>query len=106
MGLSMCTPTVASFSIRESNGTDLIEVPEMDKNVFHRTVPGATGRWQVSQDVATGRPMWAAPIWAQAHMGPGPWGLGLGSLCFDKSKSTNRRPGKYDLPNMCFMLFR
>ena len=52
MGLSMRAPPVASFSVRDSNGVELIKVSNMDKNLFHRTVPGATGRRQVPQDAA------------------------------------------------------
>ena len=58
--------------------------------------------------------LWARPIWAGPNgpgsYGPGPYGPGStgrvpGPLRFDESKSTNRRPGKYDLSNICFMLF-
>ena len=52
MGLSMCSPPVASFSVRDSNGIDLIKVSTNDKNLSHRTVPGPTGQCQVPQDGA------------------------------------------------------
>ena len=50
---------MAPFSVKDSNGFDVIKVSEMDKNPVpqdgarsHRTLPGPTGCWQVPQDAA------------------------------------------------------